>query len=302
MKLSNILTEMGINHSCHNEKDFTSLGLAGYNNGDAVCTFLENIKYADGMSECITMILTNDTTAKQLEYNMKDYGICIVDDPRNVFFLLHNYLVKEKEEYLPKKYDTVIGENCAISELASISKHNVTIGNNCVIEPFAVISDNTVIGDNCIIRAGAHIGCVGFEYKRYNGAIFGVEHVGGVRLGNSVEIQDNCCINRAIYPWDNTVVGDYSKLDDTVHLGHGVKIGKRTMVVTHVSIGGRTKVGDDAWIGIGAIVRNAITIGDRARVNMGAVVSKPVADDESVTGNFAIEHSKFISNMKKSTL
>ena len=64
-------------------------------------------------------------------------------------------------------------------------------------------------------------------------------------------------------------------------------------------IGGRCNIGENVWIGLGAIIRNGLTIGSNSRVNMGAVVTKSVADGEAVSGNFAIEHSQFIAEMKK---
>ncbi|MEG1408161.1 MAG: UDP-3-O-(3-hydroxymyristoyl)glucosamine N-acyltransferase, partial [Ruthenibacterium sp.] len=89
-----------------------------------------------------------------------------------------------------------------------------------------------------------------------------------------------------------------TKLDNFVHIGHAAKIEKNVLIAAHACIGGRTVIMPNAWIGIGAIVRNGIRIGCGARVNMGAVVTKSVSDGQSVTGNFAIDHQKFMSNLK----
>ena len=72
------------------------------------------------------------------------------------------------------------------------------------------------------------------------------------------------------------------------------------MVAANAAIAGRVQIRKNAWIGLGACIRNGVTIGCGARANMGAVVTKDVFDHESVTGNFAMEHSKFLEKMRKS--
>ena len=156
-----------------------------------------------------------------------------------------------------------------------------------------------VINDNSIIRAGCKIAGEGFEFKNTSEEVFHVSHIGGVIIGESVEIQYNTCIDKAIYPWDNTVIGDHVKIDNLVHIGHAVKVDSRTMIVANSGIGGRVSIGEDVWIGFGATIRNGIHIGDRARTNMGSVVTRNVGTEEAVTGNFAIPHKDFIANLKK---
>ena len=299
MKISKILSEMGIVFECRNERDFSSLGLVEYNYGNDVCTFITEKKYLEHLSGNISMVITTKEIADVLSKHKKEIGQCITKDPRITFFEMHNYLINHKE-YVREKKKTVIGKNCNISSLAFIAPYNVVIGDNVVIEEFCAIKENTNIGDNCIIRTGAAIGVEDFEFKRKNDTVFGVHHVGGVKIGHDVEIQSHSCIDKAIYPWDNTVIGAYTKIDDLVHVGHGVKIGKGCMIIANSAIGGRTKIGDNTWIGIGVQIRNGISIGDNARANMGAVVTKNIAAGESVSGNFAIEHGQFIKNIKKS--
>lgn len=298
MILSKILSEMKIDFFCKDEKKVDSLGLAGYNKGDNVCTFIENEKYIDEITSNVAMILTNNNVAKYLEDKDISFGVCIVDNPRITYFIIHNFL-SNSSEYTREKFETKIGENCTISDSAVISPQNVVIGNNVTIEEFVVIRDNTYIGDNSIVRAGCKIGGEGFEFKNTTKEVFRVNHIGGVVIGSNVEVQYNTCIDKAIYPWDDTVIEDYVKIDNLVHIGHAVKIKPRTMIVANSGIGGRVKIGEDSWIGFGATLRNGIEIGNNARTNMGAVVTRSVGDNEAVTGNFAIEHKKFIENLKR---
>jgi len=240
------------------------------------------------------MILTTDDIANKIE----NIGVCIVDNPRILFFQIHNYL-RNNENYRRNEFKTKIGSGCNISQLSSIAKNNVIIGDNVVIEEFVVIRENTTIENNVIVRAGTIIGGTDFEFKRTSEEVLSVEHLGGVIIGNNVEIQQNSTICRAIYPWDNTIIGDYSKIDDLVQISHGAKIGREVFIVALSGVGGRTIIGDNTWIGYSTTISNGLKIGKDVRVNIGSVVTKNVADGESVTGNFAIEHSLFIKHIKE---
>lgn len=298
MYISKILKEMGIPHICKNEQRVSSLGLVEYNDGKDVCTFVDNEYYLEKLSDNIQMVLIGEDLLDTLKQYRKSYGICVVENPRLTYFRLHNYLVNDIS-YRRTDFKTQIGNNCNISSQAVIADKNIIIGNNVTIEEFAVIRENTVINDNSIIRAGCKIAGEGFEFKNTSEEVFHVSHIGGVIIGESVEIQYNTCIDKAIYPWDNTVIGDHVKIDNLVHIGHAVKVDSRTMIVANSGIGGRVSIGEDVWIGFGATIRNGIHIGDRARTNMGSVVTRNVGTEEAVTGNFAIPHKDFIANLKK---
>lgn len=299
MLLSNILKEFELHYDVvlKNEKSFEYLALTTSNVNGSICVFLDNEKYANNLKENVKMIITNSNIEKLLEDEY--YGICIVENPREFFFRIHNF-ISDKHNKSVEKEKTIIGSDCNISNMTSISEYNVKIGNNVLIEEFVVIRENTTIGDNSIIRAGSVIGGQGFEFKRIGDGILSVVHAGGVLIGNNVEIQYNTCIDRGVYGWDKTIIGDNCKIDNLVHIAHGVKIGKNTMIVANVGIGGRTIIGEDAWIGFASTITNGISVGNNARANIGAVVTKPIPNEGSYTGNFAIEHSAFLRILKKS--
>ena len=300
MILSEELPKTGINFKCYDEKEFESLGLAGYNDGKNVCTFLAAAKYAAGLSEGISMILTSQKVYDELVAAGSlggGYGICIVDDPRLAYFLLHNVLC-DSEEYARPHYETKIAESAKISPLAYIAPYNVTIGENTVIEEFVSVKENTVIGDDCVIRTGTKIGGPGFEIKNDGTKTITVTHIGGVKIGDNVEIQQNSNVDKAIYPWDDTIIDDHVRINTLVQIAHGDKIGKFTEIVAHASIQGRVRIGENVWIGPGCVIRNGISIGDNARVNMGAVVTLSVPSGEAVSGNFARNHAALIEEMR----
>lgn len=281
-----------------NEKSFDYLGLTVSDVDGLLCVFLDNEKYISDIKDNVRMIITDKNIEKLLE-SKRNFGTCIVEKPREFFFSVHNYLSDAKYKYLENKR-TTIGIDCSISRLSSIAENNVVIGKNVVIEEFVVVRENTTIGDNSIIRAGTIIGGQGYEFKRTNKGMLSVAHAGGVVIGKSVEIQYNSCVDRGVFKWDNTFIGDNCKIDNLVHIAHGVKINSNSMIVANAGIGGRTTIGKDTWIGFASTISNGVSIGDNARANIGSVVVRSIPDGGSYTGNFAMEHSLFARNYIKS--
>ena len=126
-----------------------------------------------------------------------------------------------------------------------------------------------------------------------------VKHCGGVIIGENVEVQYNSCVDKALNTWDNTVKDKYSKLDNFVHIEHGVKVSERCLIASNTTIGGRTIVGEDSWIGLGAVISNGLKLGKKISISLGAVVTKDLSDGEKVSGNFAIRHDKYIDFIKR---
>lgn len=279
-----------------NEQEFETLGLLVSEISHHYLTFVDDLKFINLVQkESIVMVLTTAEIAKAIPASK---GIVVCANPRNTFFKLHNLLSNEKK-YIRKSIKTIIGNNCNISSLSYIDPNNVKIGVGVTIEEFVSIKSGTSIGDCSTVRAGSVIGSSGFEFKREDNTVIGVEHCGGVVIGSHVEIKCNTVIDRAIYPWDDTCIGDYSKLDNLIHVGHACKIKNRVMIPANSVIGGRVTIEDDSWIGIGSSIRNGVNIGKNSRVNMGAVVTKDVPENGAVSGNFAIDHAEFIKNLKK---
>lgn len=277
------------------DAEFITLGLVISDIDLTYCTFIDEIKYIKEVKDNVTMIITTSEVAKLIQGK----GVCISSSPRASFFKIHNYLTKTKHYRIRKEFDTQIGQNCKISNMASIAKKNVRIGNNVIIEEFVSIRENTTIGDNVFIGSGAIIGGEGFEFKRIDDIIMAVTHFGSVKIDNNVSIQYNTCIDKAIYPWDDTVIGEYSKLDNLIQIGHAVKIGKNCMIAGQTVIGGRTVIKDNVWVGPGVTISNGIMIEDNSRINLGSVVVGNVKKGESVTGNFAIDTRKFLKHIKR---
>lgn len=222
-------------------------------------------------------------------------GVGLSNNPGNSFYTLHNYLADLNLSYriLP---ETDISSEASIHKTAFVDT-NLKISEGCIIHPHATILKGTILEENVVIGPGCVIGGEGFRFLRTQRTVMPITHVGGVLLEKGVEIQSNSCIDKAVYS-DFTVIGEYSKIDNLVHVGHGVSIGKRCLIAACSMLGGSSIIGDDVWIGPNASISDNLVIGDSAKISLGSVVTKDVPNDLTVSGNFAIEHSKFLKFIK----
>ena len=288
-------TDGDITYQIQGNMCFETLALCNMKLDFETCTFLDDIRYIDLIAENVKVIFTTPIIAEKLPENK--YGFILTERPRILFFKFHNMLAGNSC-YIRNEYEAKISSNARVSSLAYISKNNVVVEEGAVIEPFVTIYPNVHIGKNTVIRSGCRIGGEGFEFKREENSIIPVKHLGGVEIGDNVEIQNNTCIDKAVYPWDNTVIGNHVKIDNLVHIGHGVKVANETMIVANSGIGGRTEIGENVWVGFASTIRNGLRIENDSRINMGAVVTKGVKNGQAVSGNFAIEHNQFIHHIK----
>jgi len=159
--------------------------------------------------------------------------------------------------------DADIGENSAILAGVYLGK-NVKIGQNCRLYPYAVIYDGCEIGDNVIIHSGAIIGADGFGYKFRNGQHVKVPQIGNVVIGDNVEIGANTCVDRGAL--GSTEIGNGSKIDNLVQIGHNNKIGQ------HVIVCGQTGISGSCTIENYAILAGSAGIADHVKIGQGAVV------------------------------
>jgi len=292
-RLDEIMKQLKIEAVIIGNQGFDSLGLIGIKQNNRICSYIEDARFIDNISDNVVLIITN----REFADSINNKNICIVEDPRMSFFQVHNMLSAYKE-YRREPRANDIGANCRISKDARLDSSNIIIGDNVVIEEFVTIRNNTIIGDNSIIKAGVRIGEEGFEFKKGEKELFYVNHVGGVIIGKSTRIMHNTSVDKAVYPWDNTIISDGCIVSSQVQISHSVKLNERVTVASNSFIGGRTEVDRDTWIGPGTVISNGLKIGIGSRVSIGSVVTKDVLDSERVSGNFAIDHNKFIEHIR----
>lgn len=279
------------------DSEFDALGMSTSKfRNEKVLAFLSEIKFLDSILEngnIVALILKED------DYNEKvfpeRYGIIFSKNPKLTFYEIHNQLVDDG--FYWERFENEISNSAMVSSSAFVDKNSVKIGNNSIIEPGAIIHYGTIIGDNVIIRSGSVIGSNGFQYLNVEDRVFSVKTGGRVVINNNVEIQHNSCVDRGVLGGD-TYIDENVKVDNLVHIAHDDIIGARTFITAGVKLSGRVTIGSDCWIGVNATISNGIYIGNKSKISIGSVVTKDVPDNSTVTGNFAIEHSKFISFIK----
>ena len=268
--------------------EFLSLGLLSHN-CDKMLVGLYDPGYLRKLlaNLSITCVITTHDIAKQLP---KHLAIAISDDPKTVFYQIHDYLARETDFYW-KEFVSEISPAAAIHERAYVASKNVRIGRGTIVEPNVTILERSIIGDDVIIRAGAVIGGSGMEPKYVGGKHVNIYHAGGVWLNNRVEISSNSHIQRSVFG-DFTRLGEDTKVGPLVNIAHNVTVGRRCEIAGTSIIAGSSTIGDDVWIGPNSTISSEIRIGNNARVNLGSVVVKNVKPGQQVSGLFAMDHSK----------
>ncbi len=155
-----------------------------------------------------------------------------------------------------------VGNRCFIGAGAVLHEH-VEIGDDCHIGANSTIS-HSIIGSRVIIHRGVHIGQDGFGYAASKKGIVKVPQLGRVLIEDDVEIGSGTCIDRGAGP--DTVIGQYSKIDNLVQIGHNVHIGKHVFIAAHCGLAGSTFVGDGVMMGGQAGISGHVRIGNGAKI------------------------------------
>jgi UDP-3-O-[3-hydroxymyristoyl] glucosamine N-acyltransferase len=186
--------------------------------------------------------------------------------------------------------NVVIGNNVTIFQNVSIEAGSV-IGDDCIIYPNVVIYDGTRIGRRCIIHSGAVIGSDGYGFATHGGKHHKIPQIGIVRIEDDVEIGAGTTIDRAAL--GETVVGEGTKIDNLVQIGHNVKVGKHCLLVSQVGIAGSTELGDYVAVAGQSGFSGHLKIGNRVQVAAKSAVLDDVPDDTKVMGSPAVPFTEF---------
>ena len=193
-----------------------------------------------------------------------------------------------------------IGDNVVIDKNVTI-ENGVKIGNNTVIKNNISIGYNCSIGENCIIESGVSIeyteiknrchmyqnsviGKSGFGYtiNTSTGENVKINHFGGVKIGNNVEIGSCSCVDRGVF--HDTRLESGVKLDNIIQIGHGVCIGTNTVIAAHSCVAGSTSIGQNCMIGGKVAISGHIKIGDNTMILGGSTVTKTFPDGSVISG------------------
>ena len=170
---------------------------------------------------------------------------------------------------------TVIGANAVIGA-------NVRIGRNCAIGPNASVA-HALIGDRVMVHAGCQIGQDGFGFASGPNALAKLPHIGRVIIQDDVEIGAGACIDRG--GLIDTIIGEGTKIDNQVQVGHNVVIGRHCVLVAQAGIAGGVVLEDYVMLGRQVGVANNLTIGEGAKVAAQSAVMSNIPAGQSWLGN-----------------
>jgi UDP-3-O-[3-hydroxymyristoyl] glucosamine N-acyltransferase len=179
--------------------------------------------------------------------------------------------------------DAVIGDRTSIYSNVRIGRA-CCIGADTVLHAGVAIEYNCCVGSNCILHSNVSIGADGFGFRpsEDQSRLVKMPHIGNAELGDHVEIGSNSCVDRGKFA--TTKIGDGTKLDNLVQIGHNCQIGKHCVIAATTGIGGSVQVGD--WVQIGANVGIAphCIIGNGARIGSKSGVMHNIPEGEEWLG------------------
>ncbi len=233
-----------------------------------------------------------------------------VDDPITAFLTVRSHLseaarprwtgVHDRAYVAP---DAILGADVAIYPLAYVGDaaeigegstihpgavvgEGCRLGRDVILHPNVVLYPGVVLGDRVEVHAGTVLGGDGFKYHTVDGRHVKVPHTGRVEVGPDVEIGSNCTVDRAVF--EATTIGEGTKIDNLVMIGHNNRIGRHNLLVSQVGIAGSCKTGDYVILAGQAGIKDHTEIGDRAIVGAQAGVHRSVPPGQHVLGSPAI--------------
>jgi UDP-3-O-[3-hydroxymyristoyl] glucosamine N-acyltransferase len=245
--------------------------------GPGSISFLANPLYKKYLSE---------TTASAVIISAKDAvegsaPMLVVKNPRLALAKLLHLCAPEETRSAGVHPTAIVGRNVKIGENVSIGPYCVIgddceIGDNTKLMPSVTVYARTKIGKNCAIHSSTVLGSDGFGYEMdHNGTWVKMLHLGGLIIGDNVEIGSNTSIDRGMM--DNTIIGNHVIIDNQVQLGHNVVIGDGTAIAGCVGIAGSTTIGKYCLIGGASNIAGHIELADRVYITATSSVSNSIS-------------------------
>lgn len=243
--------------------------------GDIV--FVDHPKYYDKAleSKATTILINKKVDCPQGK------SLLISDDPFRDF----NKITKHFNPFIASKSSiansAIIGENTVVQPNVFIGE-NVVVGNNCIIHANVSINNNCIVGDNVIIHSNTVLGADAFYYKNRPQGFDKLLSGGRVVLKDNVELGASCTIDRGVT--GDTIIGEGTKIDNQVHVGHDTVIGKKCLIAAQTGIAGCVIIEDEVtlWGQVGTT--SGITIGEKAIVLGQTGVTKSIEGGKKYFG------------------
>ena len=295
MRLSELAT--GVSLDVIRDGDFLGLGLLTARHPATLACLHDPARAGVWKSNpALSCVITSGSLASTVPGTL---GLAVSDSPREAFVDAQRYLGSSTDFY-GRDFDADVSPDAHVHPDARIATRNVRIARDCFVEAGAIILERVELGEGCVIRAGAVIGAEGFHPVPYGDGMVNMPHHGEVRIGRAVEIGAASVVCRSVFS-SPTTIGDETIVGPMTYLAHGTTVGARCRIAAAVRICGSSVVGESVFIGPNAVVSNLVEIGDGARVSLGSVVVRNVEPGQRVSGNFAIDHRKFIQDWARSS-
>ncbi len=256
--------------------------------GDIV--FVDHPKYYDkALNSAATIVLIN----KEVECP-EGKALLVSDDPFRDFNKLTHHFKPFLASNVAIAPTAKIGKNTIIQPNCFIG-NNVTIGDNCIIHSNVSIYDDAVIGNNVTIHAGTVLGANAFYYKKRPEGFDQLLSGGRVVIKDNVDIGAACTIDRGVS--GDTIIGEGSKLDNQIQIGHDTVVGKKCLIASQAGIAGCVVIEDEVtiWGQVGST--SGITIGEKAVILAQSGVSKSLEGHKTYFGYPAEESRQKLKEM-----
>lgn len=234
------------------------------------------------------IICSHDTQVEQ--DILKDKLLIKVKNPKLTLIRILEKLYSPKIEYGIHPTSSIhkeakINERVYIGPFTYVGKSEIDEGT--IIYGNCFVFDNVKIGKNVSINAGSIIGSEGFGYElneknEYEKFI----HIGGVEIHDNVDIGANTCVVRGALA--NTIIGEGTKIDNLVHIGHNAIIGKHCIITANNMVGGSVRIEDHSWLGPSSSTLNQLTLAKNSYAGLGSVITKNLPSGEVWAGNPAV--------------
>jgi UDP-3-O-[3-hydroxymyristoyl] glucosamine N-acyltransferase len=184
-----------------------------------------------------------------------------------------------------------VGENAEIGDGVTLYPGAVIgagckLGRGCTVHPNAVLYQNVVLGERVEVHAGSVLGGDGFGYRQSDGRHVKIPHSGRLEIADDVEIGSNCTIDRGTF--EATRIGEGTKIDNLVMIGHNNQIGRHNLLCGLVGIAGSCKTGDYVIMAGQAGIKDNTQIGSGVIIGAQAGVHRNIPDGQNVLGSPAI--------------
>ncbi len=180
---------------------------------------------------------------------------------------------------------TVVQPHCYVGPGASVGKY-------CRLMAGSVVMDGCVVGDRTVLNPGAVVGGEGFGFVPTPAGLVKIPQTGRAVVGNDVEIGANSCVDRAAL--GDTRIGNGTKLDNLVQIGHGAEIGPHNVLVAYSAVAGSTRTGSGVTMAARTLLLGHLDIGDGATIGAMSMVTADVPAGERRTGIPAQAHRDWL--------